>query len=103
MASMASEVKFDFIFEIGNHNYPGIHVHIMPITATLVASEAMAASKQLRSQMASMNSITYVSMSLWPLKASISLIERRLIIIPRPAGFAAGKNTYPKIEKVSFW
>ena len=46
MATMASEVKFDFIFEIGNHNYPGIHVHIMPITATLVASEAMAASKQ---------------------------------------------------------
>ena len=71
MATMASEVKFGFIFEIGNHNYPGIHVHIMPITATLVASEAMAASKQLRSQMASMNSITYVSMSLWPLKASI--------------------------------
>ena len=52
---------------------------ILSITAILVASEAMAASKQpwrshLTLELSSVTSITYVPMSLWPITVTIHLI-----------------------------
>ena len=70
--TLASDLRFDFI----NLDYPGI-LCILPLTAILVASEAIAASKQhprsdLTSKFNSVTSITYVLMSLWLPKASMS-------------------------------
>ena len=45
VASMASEFKFDLRFEISNLNYL-VSLCMLPLTALLEASEAMAASKQ---------------------------------------------------------
>ena len=43
---MASEVKFDHIFEIGNLNYLAlVSICMLLLTAILVAFEAVAASK----------------------------------------------------------
>ena len=73
---MTSEVKFDLIFEIRNLDYLEF-MCMLPLTAILWTSEAMAASKQpRRSQMAlelnSVASITYVAMLSWPLTASMA-------------------------------
>ena len=43
-ASMASDINFDLRIEISNLYYPGNHVHV--VLTTLVASEAMATSRQ---------------------------------------------------------
>ena len=54
---------------------------ILHLTAILVASEAMAASKwpqrsDMTSELNSVASITYVAMLFWPLNASVSQIKR---------------------------
>ena len=54
---------------------------MLPLTAILVASEAMAASKQpqrshLASELNSVTSITHVTLSIWPLKAFMRQMTR---------------------------
>ena len=68
-------MSFDLRSKISNLDYPAI-MCILPLTS-LVASEAMAASKKpqrsdLTSNFNSVTSITYVPMSLWLPKASMS-------------------------------
>ena len=75
---MAWEVTYDLRTEISDLNYPGIHA-MLPLTAILVASKAMAASKRprrshLTSELNSVTLITYVPISLWPLTVTIHLI-----------------------------
>ena len=77
---------------------------MLPLTAILVAFEAMAASKQpqrshLTSKFNSVILITYVPMSLWLLYASIHLIfpeEGYQLSSIDLRGFAAGKNLRPR-------
>ena len=73
---------------------------MLPLTAILVASEAITASEQpqrsnLFSKSKSVTSITYDAMLLWPLRALMSSIKQRrgdLSSIDL-RGFPAGKNS----------
>ena len=73
---------------------------MLPLTAILVASEAMVASKQplrshLNSELNTVTSITYVTMPPWPLNTPIDLIfpgEEGQTSPIDLRGYAAGKN-----------
>ena len=79
------------------HIWNQVSIWLLPLTATLMASEAMAASKQpLRShQISELNSVTSITdlvMLLWPLTGSNdSILPGQLWSIDL-CGFAAGKN-----------
>ena len=76
---MASKAQFDLRFETSNLDYSGIHVHIA-LTVILIASEAIAASKQsqrshLTSELNSVTSTTLVPMCILPLTAILVASE----------------------------
>ena len=110
VASMASKFKLTSVLKWGT-SIIFISTSLLTLTAMLVASEVMAASKQprrshLTSELNSVTSKTYITMLSWPLMATISRSspEEEGQIWPIDLrGFAAGKNSAQNDQCSGCW